>query len=630
LKALRLFILLIITAAMILPVSNQAVPPALAQSSPKREVSIPVKVVFVGIDPSTVDTSYIRFDANLPSTSYEVVYYPQPNLTGVVYNVNYSFTFASDSYKSKLVSYLKSIEREKTARNPWFFTYVAEPDGYVSTRFFRSTYAAYDANQVEFWIYSNQQELGGFPSDGWTIMLLNFTELPSYDFKDWKDFIGSYRQAPPNGTAHYYSVEYGDSDLGYQLRYRDFMTAWGGVNRFWFYDLSAGPSFQNYPEDIPIQIALKDNNIDLHSSYGRSWFTEYVSDYIYQATVNLVTPWFLYPPLYSEKYSFHVHVFDNRTSSEKSQVDIRSTIDADKVKQAFEDLIPYSKINVTVDIQDLAKYPDLQNVIDSNYKYADSYTMGVEFASPQQFRMVDARPVYEYLQGNMQIFEPDYHRDRSEFTVPVYAFAFSNETYFAWSYKWIVEPFGGIALNDIALVGASQYDFTRGEYISPSQPGKGLGFTHDVIHEAGHNLGLTHPHDPGGPAGDFSLSVMGYFTYDYVFGIRDKDALRRGHVDEIYLEVLSMLQQISGSSADNVRNQLKEVDAKYSQMDYVGALASVLKAEEMAKSAITAGPGLAVESMQYVILGVAAGLVLGFVAAWIILKRRHPSQQTTV
>jgi hypothetical protein len=468
-------------------------------------------------------------------------------------------------------------------------------------------------------MFSNQQDLGGFPDNGWTLMFLNLTDsLPSYDWTNYKAFIGDYRQAPPNGTAHYYGIQPRDLDLGYRYRYRDYMTGWGSIHRFWFDDLSAGPSFQTFPEDLPLQIAIRDNNFDLRSAFGKNWLTEYLSDYVSQATTNIVAPWYLYPPMYSDKYSFHVHIFDNRTPSEQAKVDIKSTFNPDKVKSSFEDLLPYSKVEVTTTFEDLSKYPELQNVLRSNYKFSDSFTAGVDFASPQQYGIIDARSVYKYLRENMQTFEPNYHRDRSEFTDPVFAFAFTNQTVFAWNYKYLIEPFGGVALGDLALIGSSQSDFQRGSYVTPIQPDAGIGFTYDVIHEAGHNLGLTHPHDPAGPTGDFTSSPLSYFTFTYMWGQREKDALHRAHVDQIYQEVSSFLQNSSSSGADSgqVGNQLKDVDAKYSQMDYIGALASVLKAESMINSGSSASNLLQPET--YLALGILVGIVL----AWIIVTPR--------
>ncbi len=591
-----------------------------------RVVSIPVKVVFVGIDPATVDLSYSKWNVNIPSTIYGQVLSPQPYLTGVVYKIGYSYTFASDAYKAKLVSYLHSIEVVKSGVNPWFYYYVQDPStGYISERFHSMSYIVYDANKVENWIYSNQQDLGGFPSNGWTLMFMNLTELPSYDFGNYKDFLNSQRYGLPNGTAHYYGVSYRDVDLGYKLRYRDFMSGWGGVHRLWFNDFSAGPCFVSSPEELPLQIALQDNNYDLHSSYGKLWLSEYLADYVSQATINLITPPLLYDPVYSQKYTFDIHVFDNRTSAEKAGVDIRSTIDSKVITQAFQNLLPSSKVDVTVTFEDPAKYPSLQAMLHSSYKYADSFTMGVEFAQAQQHGIVDARPIYKYFQDNTNVFEPNYRRDRSEFTIPVYAFAFSTTTTLVVTDKWLITPIGGVALGDVAFVSYSQNEFIRGNLISPRQPNKGLGFTHDVIHEAGHMLGLPHPFDFG-PVGNFILTPMSYYTWDYSFGQEDKDSLRRAHVDSIYLRVESTINQLAlrGADVTPIWNQLKDIDAKYNQMDYEAALQSALQVESTANNMMSnTSQGLvqAPGSTTTIVLAASVGLLAGFVVAWLVLKK---------
>jgi hypothetical protein len=600
-----------------------------AQTQLQRQVSIPVKVVFVGIDPTTVDLNYIKWPGNLPTTTFGEVFEPPPagNVTGVVYDVSYTFTFASNDFKTKLESYLQSIQQTKTEPNPWFYYYTLEPNGYVSSsNFYNLTAVTYDVNKVEDWLYRNQQDVGGFPSNGWTLMFTNLADLPSYDFKNYSDFLVNQRNLPPKGIAHYYSVNYQDSDLGYRLRYRDYMTGWGGIHRFWFNDFSAGPSFWTWPEDIPLQIALPDNHIDLGTTYGRTWMTQYVADYVWQATWNFITPFFVYTPAYSQKYTIDVHIFDNRTNEEKQAVAIQSTVDPAKIKSAFQDLVPYSKIDVSVNFENLANYPGLEDVIRSNYKYTDSFTFGVS-GQPLQYGIVDARPVYKYLGENLRQFEPNFHRDSSEFTVPVFAFAFSNDTLFTFTYKWFISKpesevtaLLGVALGDLALVSMSQQEFERGNLVTPVQPGKGQGFTQVIIHESGHMLGLPHPHNFG-PVGDFIISVMGYYTYDYVFGQIDKDSLRRAHVDQIYLKVQSMVRQLNARdpvSGLSIQNQLRGVDAKYSQMDYADALSLVLLAETAAGSALASGTiGIALP-----VIYVMVGVVLGFVVAWLLLKRR--------
>jgi hypothetical protein len=601
----------------------------IAPASGYRAVSVPVKVVFVGIDPTTVDLSYSKWNVNIPTTVYGQVLLPQPYLTGVTYKIAYSYVFADNTYKNKLVSYLQSIEVRKTATNPWFYYYVQDQFGYISQDFHSMNYVVYDANMAENWIYENQQDLGGFPSNGWTLMLMNLTELPSYTFKDYRDFLGSFRQGSPNGTAHYFGVGYRDADLGYQIRNRDFMSGWGGVHRLWFDDLSAGPCFMTYPEELPIQIALRDNNYDLHSTYGKLWFSEYLADYISQATLNIVTPPLLYEPMYSQTYSFHVHIFDDRTPAEKNEVDIRSTVHADVVTKAFQDLVPYSRVNVSISFEDLTNDPAFRAVVQSSYKYADSYTYGVEFAQPLRYGIIDARPLYQYLQDHMNTFEPSYRRDRIEFTVPVFAFAFSNETTMAFTGKWLVEPIGGVALGDVAFVSDSESDFLRGEQVIPVQPNKGLGFTHDIVHEAGHMLGLPHSFDYG-PVGNFIKTPMSYFTWDYSFGQADKDALQRAHVDGIYLGVQLTMNQLAQKGADvsPIFSQLRDVDAKYNEMDYAAALGLVLKAESTANamassiSQNTVLQGLNGNLTLYVTLAASLGLLIGVAVTWMVVKKR--------
>jgi len=181
----------------------------------------------------------------------------------------------------------------------------------------------------------------------------------------------------------------------------------------------------------------------------------------------------------------------------------------------------------------------------------------------------------------------------------------------------------GVALGNIVLISLSQQEFQRGNYVTPLQPGRGEGFTEVVIHESGHMLGLQHPHNFG-PVGDFMLSVMGYYTLDYVFGQIDKDALRRAHVDQIYLEADSLMKQISAKDpigALNIQNQLKGVDAKYSQMDYAGALSLVLNVEQAAKSALASGTSNFSLPAVYLVVGG----VIGFVVAWILVRRRSGS-----
>jgi hypothetical protein len=241
----------------------------------QKAIQIPVKIVLIGLD--QVDTNYLTWtygsSGNLPSQVTNQVILG--NGTGDIFYPQYTVTKASGSFQTELDTYLKSIERDTQGPNPWFGTYVSDlnnPD-YCDWKNFSTPYAVYDANSVESWLWNHNQEMGGFPTNGWTIIVSYLPELPSITWNDVHQFEKTrFNNSPtlPTSTPHYYGIATTDPDLGYQYRYRDFMDAWGGKQgRMWFVDLSAGPVFNSQWDDIPLQVALGDNNINLSNAFGQ-------------------------------------------------------------------------------------------------------------------------------------------------------------------------------------------------------------------------------------------------------------------------------------------------------------------------------------------------------------------------
>jgi hypothetical protein len=220
-------------------------------------------------------------------------------------------------------------------------------------------------------------------------------------------------------------------------------------------------------------------------------------------------------------------------------------------------------------------------------------------------------------------------------TIRVYAFAFSNQTYFTYTYKWLIGKVDyetgallGITFSDAIMISLNQWEFTRGEHVDPAQQGKGEGFTSTVIHEVGHAFGLMHPHQYG-QIGDFIFSPMGYFTNDYSFGQIDKDALQHAHVDQIYLETERLLSQMetrfdpSGLFAQ-ARRRLAEADSAYTKMEYEDALQLVLAAYQDARRAVeTTAPVIMIYAVGGVAIGVALA-VLGFTVVRRTVRRKEP------
>jgi len=598
-----------------------------ASSDPGRSVTIPVKVVLVGFDETQIDASYLAWSGsgkNLPDAITNIDF-DSGNGTGVVFRPQYSVSFASTGFEDNFVSYLRSIGRKTTGKNPWFGQYQLDTDNpdYIVSVPTPINYVVYDANSVEEWLWTHGGDVGGYPEDGWTIIVAYLPQLPSISWMDVQAFKRTNGEQLPNSTPHYYGISHTDADLGYRSRYRDFMNAWGGHHRMWFVELSAGPVFNSEYEDLPLQVAIGDNNIDTTRGFGKSWLTEYVSDYVWQATLNFVAPNFVYYPQYMPNYQIDVFILDERNSDEKLKVPIERTANKEMIASALQDLVPYSKVTVNLNYPEISDR--MHELIRSNRKFADSWLYGSVFASPQRYEVVDLRPIYKHVLDSIGLLETNPRLTEDTMTIPVFAFAFSGETYFTYAYKWDIGKVDwetgallGVALKECVFVSLNQWEFTRGEQVDPQQPGKGDGFTQTIIHEVGHEFGLMHPHQYGN-IGDFVYSAMGYFTDDYEFGVADKDALQRAHAYQISMKAERLLGQMDPTFASigafQARNKLTEVYSALKKMQYVSAIQQAIQAYRLAE-----GTNLVLALSPYFFVALTLGLVA--VVVFVAMRRR--------
>ncbi len=533
-----------------------------------RTVPLSVKVVFIGFNQSTINVTYLLWKENIPFRRVNQIL-TEPKDTGVVFELNYELAFASLQFEKELLAFLKKIEVSKRMLNPWFGV--------------RTNNTLYDANKLEDWLYEKREMYQGFPANGYTFFIANLTQLPSVTYDQ---IARPWLRKPP--TPHYFSVEYRDLDLEYLIRNREFMTAWGGHHRFWFLDLSAGPSF-NTPSDAPLQAVLTALEIDIHTAYGSSWLTQYLSDYLWESVWNLAVPQFTYAPTYSAKYRIAITVLDNRTKEERDQIPIRKTVRTDLIKKSYKDLLPYSNFEVTIAFQNCSDDQDLSKELANAYKQSKD----------PAFRYVDLRPLYKYLQAKLSRYVVNISRNETEVTIPVFAFAFSK-SYLGYTYKWDVsrqptseETFWGLAQEDMVVLSLThESEFDRGAIVDPPQPNKGMGFSQLIIHEVGHMLGLMHPHQYG-DVQDFVASAMSYFCFDYNFSLFDKDALHRIHADAIIMQTSAKIAEaktvavtkltnfMASSKLARAEEFLALADKEYALMDYIIALEKALEARKL-------------------------------------------------
>lgn len=569
-----------------------------------RNITLTIKVVFIGpyFNPEIINVTVL--ESLLPKEKAGIILMDERN-TGVIYKFNYEFAFAPQQFMVKLIRFLLSIEKKMELENPWFYTFAPDEEWFISKPV-KIRASIYDAESVERWLIEHLNEIDGLSErDGYTFVIMDLRDLPSVTYNEIRAFLETrtFGFTPPSVKAHYYGINRVDFDRGYKLKFREFAVGWGGSERLWFIDLSAGPTFVSMWYDLPLQVIMEDQSINPYSDAGALWLTEFLADYIWEFIYNLAAPDFVYDPPWSEKIKVKIAIIDCREELEKANVPIESTVNLTLIKRAVSDLLPLSEVDVEAVFLNITDFPELNVLINKYSGKLDSWMHKYLFLSPMNISYVDAQPIYEYLKRNLDLFMPEISGDRSEYIVPVIAFAFSQDKHFMFKYKWLIAGLNpesgaiwGISFREFALIGLSYRDFLYGEYAEPKQEGKGLGFSQVIIHEIGHMLGLAHPHTYG-DLGDFVSSAMSYFSYEYKFSIFDKDALARIHTDKLlmkaYRDIMEAKEKLplklnleETKAIEGIINETEKlidaIEQEYLKMNYVNAWEMVLKACEMA------------------------------------------------
>lgn len=401
----------------------------------RREVSINVKVVFIGIDRSLVDKEYLTW--NNPHYKYQSYLIPGIN-TNVAFMMNYDYVFVDSQFENNFLSYLSSIARlEERSNVLWNLTYFGIDENlalnYTSFKI-TTLNTLYGADDVERWLIDHADGYGGLPSNGYTLIVADLSsKVPSVTAEQYNVIM---KERIIEATPHYYNKTFTDPDLGI-VRNRRWMTSWGGHNRLYYIDLSAGPSLVT--TQLPIQLAASINNIDFHTTYGKNWLNQYVSSYVYGAVYNLFTPDFIYPINYAKEYRIKIMAIDNRTL--QNQPPLEKTINATLIKSELQKLLSFSKVEVEAKFSKVTDYPELMRII------IDSTIPSTQVPSIEPTGAVDATPVYEWLNEDGKSHARDFFnitRDIDEYDIPVFVFAFDDNYEFAFtSREWISDPSDG-------------------------------------------------------------------------------------------------------------------------------------------------------------------------------------------
>ena len=596
-----------------------------------RSASLTIKIVFLGITPAELNSTYLKSSVSVPPLKYQAIL-AGPLNTGVIFNFDYQLTFADNSTVSKFAQYLSSIEkREDTNPGP------STPYGLVNPYFTNSSTLSvvhnhfYDADKVESWLGSNMTLFGANPVSGYTLFIADLhVPIPSFNYTEYQNYNAICRPCTTHAVdAHYYNRTVIDPDLGLKLA-RHFMTGWGGNGRFYYMDLSAGPSY--WTNELPVQVASQLRGISNSTYYGKLWMSKFIGAYVNGAVNNLFAPDQLYPVNYAQSYNIQLFVIDNRTSAEQVQGPrLEATINQSLIQESLASLVPFvGATGVTVNIRyaDVRDYPGLAAIM------ANATTTLTDPISGRP--IVDGDLVYNWFTtygvGHIANFI-NVTRTTSRIDIPGLLFAFKGNYTFGVPFKEdigspsLYGTFGGEALGDMVLIGFSQQaDFTIGNNSTYSQPGKGAGFTHAATHELGHMMGLNHPfiYDL---TEDFTNTVMGYYAYSLNYSQFDRDSILRGINDELLsfaLQALSTTPNTILNSGDiSMANQnIAQAENLYNTMDYAGAVQYSFAAAEDASAAQQLASSAISPALVFSLIGVAIGVAIGILLGYLIFRRR--------
>ena len=483
--------------------------------------NVTISIELIGFSNLTLRVD--RLAAYLPKTMSPIL--QQSGLSyGVIFGARYQVTDLGEEANASLRNYLAS---DITVMNPpAFLQQQLGPD--------QSKYAIASANDLESWLQAHSNQFG-ITQTQYTILVANLTGVSKYDHY----YAASY----PELDQNFRSARYSASNAYFPVV--NWMISWGGVNRFYYIDLSAGSrdtshdySFHN-PAHVPIQYFF--------TSYRRATndtMTEYVADYITEVVRNIVFPDYSAFPPFSGNYNVNIFLFDD--TGRIFETSYSQFLNATLIKYALQKLIPYANFTVAAQFAQL----DTNRALHQRFQHSRITTFNkVGFGySALTVNYYDARSIYSYLQDNLNVYAP---QSPGTVTIPVFCFAVMGASRIVDPYQ---ESIPLLAPNDPdnEPMSASVTVFPGAAIVSVSERQLfdwGLGMSHAVIQAAGNVMGLEVRNVRS--TADAQPSVMSLQTYAFGFSQFEVDSLLRGHADYLLSLVRAQLNVIQSIAGDN-------------------------------------------------------------------------------
>lgn len=576
-----------------------------------------VNIVFVGYRqtlPGQVATarqiSTADFDQTLPG-SYDAVNripsaYGRTEKTGTSFDFDYNYVFANQAFEDDFFKFVQTQEVSQpaplTSREKIFNCQgdptCTTPSGNITRAIDANNNIVVDALKTENWLADNVGRVGVKPGE-YTIYFVNWYDRPDFKFHS------------------YARLDAKDTDTGapfgtYSSRR---LIAWGGsarteapAQRVWFYDLSANPdpwtdAFDVTNPDVdgdgapdyrmpPIwEYGTRKANI----GYGRKVSPDLALVARYTAINLLFTPSPIYraaltPPEMPDTINLDVHIEQGDGAADPATA-LNKTLLQDRVKvlQPFATFKQTSKTTVLDG--------DLADV------YKCFFGVSEDTCSPD-YADFSGEKLFQF--GVKELREEYKTTPAGTYNLPIYLFNDSTN-----SQGGLL----GVAYDD-GETGTQSFVYS---FLTPDLFDFGYGFTDTSVHETGHHLSLSHPHDgydseqniSYGPSGDFhfvntgdqSATIMSYNDLSRTFGQFNLDSQYR-YLTAAYLNntnaILELVRRANkassvSSAAQSADSKFVQAKTKYDALDYLGAAQlahdgyrSVLSAAKSAGVPVTA------------------------------------------
>jgi hypothetical protein len=479
-----------------------------------QKQKVPIEIVLIGFGSDAVKSSDIL--AALPASYEPQVRYPQfyglqGRDLGLSFEFSYSVTRRSPGFERQFFDFLARTGTE----GPLTIYQQGYNDQARNVLDITGPVLYIDAPRVERWLNQNDR-----PSErGYTVYFINW-----YGRRDFRFHLYTKTDDPDPDTNH-----------NFGQRQSRGLNSWGGTrSRTWFYDFSAGPEWNttNWVVDVtdisgdgseeyrmpPIwEYAANGYRPPSELGLDMGLLTRYVAINLLFTTSPLYDPLIAAPGPGGRRVA-HITMLEEDAAS--SGVPWINPAFANERWQRFQ---PYYRWKTA--LRDV-------NPIDPGAKNAfDTFTL--TNVTPGCWEAIGSpfAQLFCYFAENLGLYVPGYRPN--DYVAPVFAFNTTEEA------MGVQTGLLGFA-DDNWVDGTQSFVFAFDTDFARSL---GYGFTGTTIHEVGHHIGMSHPHDgydsedgfDYGPedglyfawAGDESDTVMHYLGLTNDFGEHNKDNMYR-------------------------------------------------------------------------------------------------------